>query len=296
MRIAAALAVGAAAVLAQPAMAESGNWMRDYVQLRQRAMAARYLGQEAAEELARAQSRIVGGVVAAPNSNKFQVGLLHKSISDNFQAQYCGGTLIKPNIVVTAAHCSDFVTAGQVQVLTGARRLANTGANIGVRRNVTKITVHPGWTPSTNNNDVAVWELATNAPGPFATLATADPPVNTLLLATGWGALTEGGAFPINLMQVKLPHASRANCNDANSYNGTITNRMLCAGFNAGGKDTCQGDSGGPLTRDPPGAPVNYSQLVGVTSFGVGCARPNKFGVYTRVSNAAIRNFILAND
>jgi secreted trypsin-like serine protease len=277
-------------------MAESGNWMRDYVQLRQRAMAARFIGPEAAAELAAAQSRIVGGTVAAPASNKFQVGLLFKSQPDNFQAQYCGGTLIKPNVVVTAAHCSDFVTAAQVQVLTGARRLANSGANIGVRRNVRSIKVHPGWNPSTNNNDVAVWKLTTSAPGPFATLAPADPPVNTLLLATGWGALTEGGAFPINLMQVKLPHASRVNCNDANSYNGDITPQMICAGFNSGGKDTCQGDSGGPLTRDPPGAPVNYSQLVGVTSFGIGCARPNFFGVYARVSNPVIKNFILAND
>ena len=189
------------------------------------------------------------------------------------------------------------VTAAQVQVLVGARRLDNTGPNIGTQIDVVRIAIHPAWGGIPNNGDVAVWRLAISAPGPYATLAAADPAGATQLLATGWGALTEGGAFPRDLMQVKLPLASRTNCNDANSYNGAITGLMICAGPEAGGRDTCQGDSGGPLTHNPSGTTLSgYTVLVGVTSFGTGCARPNKFGVYARISHPSIRAFIDRND
>ena len=257
--------------------------MREYVRLR---VAERNLQAMPAdltsEELDQIVSpMIVGGTVAGAADNPFQVALLTKSVADNFQAQFCGGTLYKSNYVITAAHCSDFTTASQVQVLTGTRNLDGTG----VRRNVTRIVIHPSWNPNTFNNDVAVWQLSTSATGiPLASLATADPAVGTSLLATGWGALSEGGSFPINLRKVSLPLVSRTNCNDANSYNGQITTAMLCAGRDSGGIDTCQGDSGGPLARG--------SVLTGIVSWGNGCARPNFFGVYTRISNTSIRNFI----
>jgi len=281
-----ALAALVACFAQAPAMAkeptEDKNWMREYVKLRvtERAMAA-MPDLTAADIEQMLQPRIVGGTVAGAADNPFQVALLTKSVANNFDAQFCGGTLYKANYVVTAAHCSDFVTAGQVQVLTGTRNLDGTG----VRRNVLSISIHPSWNPSTFNNDVAVWRLSTSATGiPLASLATADPAVGTALLATGWGALTEGGSFPINLRKVSLPMVSRTNCNDANSYNGQITTNMLCAGRDSGGIDSCQGDSGGPLARG--------SVLTGIVSWGTGCARPNLFGVYTRVSQATIRNFI----
>jgi secreted trypsin-like serine protease len=289
MTLAAALAVGMAAALASPtAFAEKQhNWMREYVELRLHAKLERAAGREVAARM----PRIVGGAVAGPNSNPFQVGILFKAEPDNFFAQYCGGTLFRANIVITAAHCSDFVTASDVQVLTGARSLDGTG----VRRNVVRIDIHPAWDPVSFDSDVAVWRLATPAPNPrpFPTLAPIDPAVGTPLLATGWGN-TETTGFPIDLMEVKLPLVARGNCNDADSYDGDITARMLCAGFDAGGKDTCQGDSGGPLTNDRRGDGIAlFSELTGITSWGIGCAEPNLFGVYTRVSNPSIRNFIL---
>lgn len=281
-----ALAALVACFAQAPAMAQQQqnkkNWMREYVQMRvvERTMAA-------VPDLTEAElnqlitPRIVGGTLAGAADNPFQVALLSKSIANNQSAQFCGGTLYKANYVVTAAHCSDFVTAGQVQVLTGTRRLDGSG----VRRNVLSISIHPSWNPNTFNNDVAVWKLSTSATGiPLASLASADPAVGTSLLATGWGTLTEGGSSPIDLRKVSLPLVSRTNCNDANSYNGQITTSMICAGRDSGGIDTCQGDSGGPLTRG--------SILTGITSWGNGCARPNLFGVYTRVSQATIRNFI----
>lgn len=290
-RIALAAAAMALGFAAAPAAAsddtarmerDSGkNWMREYVRLRVEERNLNALPPGATLDDGMVTPKIVGGSVAGASDNPFQVALLTKSVANNFNAQFCGGTLYKANYVVTAAHCSDFVTAGQVQVLTGTRNLDGTG----VRRNVTRITIHPSWNPGTFNNDVAVWQLSTSATGiPLASLATSDGAVGSSLLATGWGALSEGGSFPINLRKVTLPLADRTNCNDANSYNGQITSNMLCAGRDSGGIDTCQGDSGGPLARG--------SVLTGITSWGDGCARANKFGVYTRISQAGIRNFI----
>ncbi len=282
-----ALAVFATCFVQAPAMAQDkiskANWMREYVRLRvaEKNLSAMPADTTLAEADRMIAPQIVGGSVAGASDNPFQVALLTRNVANNFNAQFCGGTLYKSNYVVTAAHCSDFVTAGQVQVLTGTRNLDGSG----VRRNVTRIVIHPGWNPGTFNNDVAVWQLSSSAAGsPLASLATADPAVGTNLLATGWGALSEGGSFPINLRKVTLPLASRSNCNDANSYNGQITSNMLCAGRDSGGIDTCQGDSGGPLARG--------SVLTGIVSWGNGCARRNLFGVYTRVSQASIRNFI----
>jgi trypsin len=289
LRLPLALVALSAACFSLSAMAQQGdsNWMREYVTLRVADKNLQYAPLTLTlSELDRMVSpRIVGGSVAGAADNPFQVALLTKSIANNFDAQFCGGTLVKPNVIVTAAHCSDFVTAGQVQVLTGTRNLDGTGT----RRNVTRVTIHPNWNPNTFNHDVAVWQLSSSANGiPLATLATTDGPVGTNLLATGWGALSEGGSFPINLRKVQLPLVSRSNCNDANSYNGDITGNMLCAGRDSGGIDTCQGDSGGPLTRG-----AGNSVLTGITSFGTGCARRNLFGVYTRISSASIRNFII---
>ncbi len=78
-----------------------------------------------------------------------------------------------------------------------------------------------------------------------------------------------------------LPLVLRASCNGPLAYDGRITNNMICAGVQAGGMDSCQGDSGGPLTVSTTTTP----KLAGIVSWGDGCARPNKVGVYTRVAN-----------
>jgi hypothetical protein len=267
---------------------EAENWMRVTVRDRVlaqnlRAMGAR-AGRVSGEELETiVNPRIVGGVPAEDMDNPFQVALLNKSIAENRNAQFCGGSLVRTNFVVTAAHCSDFVAADQVQVLTGTRRLDGSGE----RRDVLSISVHPSFNPSTLDNDVAVWELATDATGiTLATLATEDGPVGSDVLVTGWGE-TQAGPPPIQLQKVEVPLVSEANCNDADSYNGDVTDAMLCAGHDQGGQDACQGDSGGPLTRG-----ANNTVLTGIVSWGIGCALPNFFGVYARVSSPSISGFI----
>ena len=280
--------------VASPVSAQDpgGNWMREYVQLRVLSRNLQAVGSDSARLAGNdlrslIRPKIVGGTPAGATDNPFQVALLFKSNSNNQAAQFCGGSLVRPNFVVTAAHCSDFVQANQVQVLTGARRLDGSG----VRRDVSRIVIHPGWNASTFDNDVAVWQLSTGAAGNnLATLATDDGAVGANLLVSGWGLTTEGGTGSLDLQRVEVPLVDRSNCNDANSYNNQITGRMICAGLETGGIDSCQGDSGGPLTRG-----ANNAVLTGIVSWGIGCARPNLFGIYTRVSDSAIRGFIEEN-
>ncbi|WP_162094795.1 serine protease [Pseudomonas chlororaphis] len=236
---------------------------------------------------------IVGGTTAGPNDNPFQVGLLVKAVGDNFKAQFCGGSLIAPDVIVTAAHCNYYQQTkngpkllwkpSEVQVLTGTRNL-NQG---GVRRDVTAIWQHPSYMANGKNYDVAVWKLSTQVQGiPFAQLATSDGTVGSELLVTGWGATGEGkGSSPV-LLKVSVPVVSHETCEAAYAPS-SITPQMLCAGFGPGGKDSCQGDSGGPATRSR-----DNMTLTGIVSFGRGCARPDIYGVYTRVSDPEIRDFI----
>lgn len=283
--------------LSSPAAAQDGdrNWMRDYVQLRVlernlQALRAQWSGPQARQADTQRtlenvlEPKIVGGRDAGPSDNPFQVALLLKAEPDDFDAFYCGGTLVRPDKVVTAAHCSDFVATGQVQVLTNARKLDGSGS----RRDITRIAVHPAWDPRSFNNDVAVWTLATPESGqPRAKIATAGVPAGTDLLTTGWGALRSNGPRPIDLQRVEVPKVARSTCNAPSSYDGEVTDTMLCAGEAAGGKDACQGDSGGPLTSGS-----GFSVLTGITSWGRGCAQANFYGVYTEVALERIRTFI----
>ena len=97
----------------------------------------------------------------------------------------------------------------------------------------------------------------------------------------GWGVTTEGAQVSNILRHVTLQLVSNKDCNGLASYSGAVTDEMICAGFVEGGKDSCQGDSGGPLMV--PDMKGGYLQA-GIVSFGEGCGRPNKYGVYTRVS------------
>lgn len=272
----AAILIAVAPAGAARAQAQTSNPARDYVEARTTEVFRRVVGTAVPNHSP--APRIVGGTTARPGSNPFQVALLLKSQSSNFQAQYCGGSLVAGRFVVTAAHCSDFVTPGEVQVLTDTRRLDGSGS----RRNVVAITVHPAFDSRTMDNDIAVWELASEVTGvPFAQLPpqdAAEPITKRITLATGWGR-DDRGLFPIDFMQAKLKLIPRAECNV--SYQGAITQNMVCAGLRSGGRDTCQGDSGGPLTRKRLGA---FVELTGITSWGNGCGLAGYPGVYTRVA------------
>jgi secreted trypsin-like serine protease len=100
----------------------------------------------------------------------------------------------------------------------------------------------------------------------------------------GWGLTAEGAQVANVLRQVTVQLVSNKVCNGLGSYSGAITDRMICAGFPEGGRDSCQGDSSGPLIV--PDRMGGYVQA-GIVSFGEGCGRPNKFGVDSNVSTIA---------
>lgn len=109
----------------------------------------------------------------------------------------------------------------------------------------------------------------------------------TMELIVGWGATSEGGSGPDVLQEAEVPITTDAYCDEA--YGGIDEATMVCAGFPQGGVDTCQGDSGGPMFGRTAGGAL---RVVGATSFGEGCARPGKPGVYARVADDTLRPWI----
>lgn len=160
----------------------------------------------------------------------------------------------------------------------------------GVTARVASVKIHPSFNSGTLNNDVAIWKLAssiaTSSTVGYATLAASGSDPSGTLTVAGWGTTSSGGAsLPTALRKVDVPVVSRSTCRSNYSVS-EITDNMFCAGFSAGGKDSCQGDSGGPIVS-------SSKQLVGIVSWGEGCAAANKPGVYARVGT--LRSFIDAN-
>ena len=226
--------------------------------------------------------RIVGGEKTDIKQHSWQVAL---QLKGNFA---CGGSIIAQRWVLTAAHCFDFsARSGDWRAKAGATNHATSGAWTEVER----VIVHEGYKSVSGvlHNDIALIKLKLPPAGRVIPLmgASATLPNGQPLEVTGWGVTKEGGGVPsTDLLKASVPLVDTAVCNEAPSYNGNVGAGMLCAGYKEGGIDACQGDSGGPLVWKSPDGPV----LVGLVSFGDGCARKLKYGIYTRVS--AYRDWI----
>ncbi|KAM6124858.1 coagulation factor IX [Phoenicopterus ruber ruber] len=225
-------------------------------------------------------TRVVGGSESTRGEVPWQVHLVNSN-----GVGFCGASIINEKWVVTAAHClrpGDDVTAVAGEYNT------NEDDSTEQWRKVVKILPHPTYNATINkhHNDIALLEL--DQPLSFNSYVT---PIcigsreftNTLLkhgtgTVSGWGSTLFRGR-PATILQVlKVPFVDRPTC--LKSTSTTILQNMFCAGFPAGGSDTCGGDSGGPYTTEIEGTWF----LTGITSWGEECAKPGKYGIYTRVS------------
>ena len=244
--------------------------------------------------MAEAAPRIIGGVPAGEGWPSV-VGLLDSRITSNYAAQFCAGNLIAARWVLTAAHCVVDADTGTVTIPERLQVLAGTASlSAGGRRvRVVEVIRYPDYDRTTFDNDLALLRLAE----PLALVPvrplTADEEEalaapGTLATVLGWGnTVVEGSAPSSELLRAEVPIVDSEGCK--RSYQGSVTDNMLCAGYPEGGVDACQGDSGGPLLV-PDGA-GGWVQ-VGIVSFGTACAVPGYYGVYTRVSRAAYGEWI----
>ena len=181
--------------------------------------------------------------------------------------------------MLTAAHCAAALDFDEDIMIGGTSVVAMEDGDEGERRAIAEVLTHPGYNSNTLSNDFALLRLAEASTFQPIELDSGDNLVGTDALVLGWGRLGQSAwGTPDHLQEAIVPVMDQAVCNDL--YDGDIDNTMFCAGDMDGGIEACQGDSGGPLVSRVTG------ELIGVSSWGAGCAPGDPPGVYARVSTA----------
>ncbi|XP_064114231.1 transmembrane protease serine 11D-like isoform X3 [Macrobrachium nipponense] len=229
-------------------------------------------------------NRIVGGIEALPGEYPWAVVFM-KATQNGSVSGFCGGSLVSSSWIISAAHCFNYV-ANPLDVLVMLGRCDLPDSSEGLLK-IVEVIIHPEFSPRSDfSNDLSLVKLekpvgftSSIIPICLATLED-DPLPSNATVVVGWGHTQSGGSWSRKLQSVSVAAISLEECQTL--YEGTfvITPVMLCA--YSPGKDACQGDSGGGLVRL---ASDGRWVLVGIVSFGKGCAEDNAPGVYARVSS-----------
>ncbi|XP_053663425.1 trypsin-1-like [Anopheles marshallii] len=223
------------------------------------------------------EERIVGGVPVNIRDFPYQVSLRRGR-------HFCGGSIIDVEWILTAAHCTRTINVLGLWVHVGSTHVNDGGRSVKVRR----ILHHPKQN-SWSDYDFSLLHLdqplnfsETVQPirmrRPSTSESDGELSDGTLCKVSGWGNTHNPDESTLVLRAANVPLTNHRRCNEVYEGIGSVTESMICAGYDEGGKDSCQGDSGGPLVCD--------GQLTGVVSWGKGCAEPGFPGVYAKVSTA----------
>jgi secreted trypsin-like serine protease len=222
---------------------------------------------------------IVGGTVTSVSEAPWVIAL-NTTQSASSSGRYCGAVLVKPDKILTAAHCMDEATSTYYAVQGRADLGDDTAGRVSA---ISKVWIHPGYNTKNNRYDVAVLTLAKPFTGvpvlPLETRARVDA-AGAVPTVYGWGDTQDTGPDE-TLQKAAVPDLGDKTCLAIKSYvtNGYAAATNVCAGYLQGGRDACQGDSGGPL--------VLNGRLLGVVSWGQGCAQPDAPGVYAQIAPVA---------
>jgi secreted trypsin-like serine protease len=241
---------------------------------------------------AAADSVVIGGYEVRAEETPWVVALASR---DRFGpargGQFCGGVVVAPTKVMTAAHClstavlgKDATSVRDLQIIAGRSELTGAG---GQEVPVRETWVTPEYDPVTNSSDMALLTLAQALPAdhvlPVAEAGDPAYEAGTAATVYGWGDTKGDGSYASSLRAARVSVLPDETCARAYPGGGTSSryqrSTMLCAGDPQGGHDACQGDSGGPL--------IAQGRLIGLVSWGSGCGRPDGPGVYTRVAAVA---------
>jgi len=223
------------------------------------------------------EGQIVGGALADQGEYPWQVALVGGTSIDLYNSQFCAGSLVSPQWVLTAAHCitnnGSVVLPSSLDVVVGIRDLVAPAVGY-QRRDVTQIIRHPAYNSATYDNDIALLQLASSITigGSGETKVSLIPPVPSNIgglagfnsWVTGWGYTNVG--WPAQLLEVQLPIIANSTCNSSSDWDGMVTDNMLCAGPDSGTQSACSGDSGGPLVVW--NSTTGQWNLAGVVSWG----------------------------
>ncbi|XP_062541695.1 uncharacterized protein LOC134209702 [Armigeres subalbatus] len=225
--------------------------------------------------------RIIGGKTSRRGQWPWQVAILNR-----FKEAFCGGTLVAQRWILTAAHC----VRKRLFVRLGEHNLQQSdGTEIEFR--IEFSIKHPRYDKKTVDNDVALLRLPRDVerstyvgyaclPERFQALPTG----NTCTII-GWGKKRHSDDAGTDVLhEAEVPIITNDRCR-AVYHDYTITKNMFCAGHKRGRVDTCAGDSGGPLLCRDTTKENSPWTIFGITSFGDGCGKKNKFGIYTKLPN-----------